>query len=907
LNIDQHIAMHLAESLVFAAQAAHRPQFEALGIMAMGDVFRVLGDYEESVAMMDEAGRRYQALGDEVGWARTRNGWLRSSHLLGRGEEALVVADRAREILAAHGVWLRAANLTYNTAFVCTELGRYAEALARFDHAEEIYASLGESAELEAARMKFNKADLLAQLGEFDAALRLFEEIRLVYLRHHQVVSLLRQENSVAIVRLGQGHYTQALQHGLSVRAAMEAAGLDIEVDVVALDIIECYLNLNRNADALELAEETSDRFARRGALTLAAKARFFCALAHARLGNTTHALSLLDAAAQTFAVSGMSAQHALIILQQAMLHLDDEDWEAARDNAARAAALSAAHGLPIRQAQADLVRARALLAFGDAGTAAALAHSVLAVSEEREVPWLKHEAYHVLGGVAERNADLPSALAAYDAAVSSIERMQSALAIDLRSDFLADKLRVYEDAIAVSLRLARPALAFAYLERAKSRALVDYLGNNLEVQVRAREGADPDLLATLDRLRSEHHFFYRQLYDDGLLHPDDAVPARFDAATLRDAVREREKQIARLLERLALDRTEGLAIAHSAVREDDAVPLLAADTVLFEYHFRADGAEVFVVSPAGLRVVPLAVRPNDISRLLQQWQLNLGATARAVTEGAGLERLGHNARGILTALYRALIAPVASDLAGYERLIVIPYGPTHAVPFHALFDGERYLIETIEVSTCPSSSLLHLCAARPQHGERSALVIGHTHGGRLPAVLDEARAVATILPGEMYLEEAATRSATIAAAPRHRVIHLAAHGEARLDNPTFAHLQLADGQLSVIDVFNLQLHGALVTLSACETGRTTVTGGDELIGLSRGFLYAGAATLVQSLWRVEDRTTARLMGDFYRHLGRGASKGAALRAAQCAALDAHGAHPWYWAPFQLIGDAGQL
>ncbi len=95
--------------------------------------------------------------------------------------------------------------------------------------------------------------------------------------------------------------------------------------------------------------------------------------------------------------------------------------------------------------------------------------------------------------------------------------------------------------------------------------------------------------------------------------------------------------------------------------------------------------------------------------------------------------------------------------------------------------------------------------------------------------------------------------------------MHLAAHGEARLDNPTFAHLQLADGQLTTADVFNLALDGALVTLSACETGRSVVTGGDELIGLARGFLYAGAATLVQSLWRVEDGSTARLMERFYR------------------------------------------
>jgi CHAT domain-containing protein len=160
-------------------------------------------------------------------------------------------------------------------------------------------------------------------------------------------------------------------------------------------------------------------------------------------------------------------------------------------------------------------------------------------------------------------------------------------------------------------------------------------------------------------------------------------------------------------------------------------------------------------------------------------------------------------------------------------------------------------------------------------------------------------------LPGEVYTEEGATRAALADAAPRHGVLHLAAHGAARLDNPVFAHVQLADGQLSATDVFNLDLRGALVVLSACETGRYAIRGGDEPVGLVRGFLYAGAKALVQSLWRVEDGATARLMGRFYRALRAGVPPGAALRAAQRALLAEYPEHPYRWAPFQLIGDGG--
>ena len=423
---------------------------------------------------------------------------------------------------------------------------------------------------------------------------------------------------------------------------------------------------------------------------------------------------------------------------------------------------------------------------------------------------------------------------------------------------------------------------------------------------MRARDGANQELLDLLARLREEHNGLYNHLYGYGLTQQEEPRSRRTNAEALRSAIQEREKQIARVLNgwRSIAPKVSRCRIGRSraAIASE-----LDSGAVLLEYFFRRDGGVVFVRSPQGLTVTELDVHPREIRRLLNQWGLNLDTTARTIASNGPLDGLGRNAHGILAALYRALIAPIASHLLGCERLIVVPYGPTHTIPFHALFDGERYLLERLEVSACPSSNVLRLCIEQPRNAEKSALVVAYTDGGRLPAVLAEARAVSSVLPGECFTEEAATRSAVIAAAPRHRILHLAAHGEARIDNPTFAHLKLADGQLSMVDIFNLGLRGALVTLSACESGRSVVTGGDELIGLSRGFLYAGTSTLIQSLWRVEDGSTAELMARFYRALGGGQSKGAALREAQLALLGSKGVHPFYWAPFQLIGDSGPL
>jgi CHAT domain-containing protein len=161
--------------------------------------------------------------------------------------------------------------------------------------------------------------------------------------------------------------------------------------------------------------------------------------------------------------------------------------------------------------------------------------------------------------------------------------------------------------------------------------------------------------------------------------------------------------------------------------------------------------------------------------------------------------------------------------------------------------------------------------------------------------------------------EEEATLEALRALSQDYAVIHLAAHAVFRPDEPLFSSLQLHDGWLSTLDMFELELKCSLATLSACETALGMTGAGDELMGLSRALLYAGAPSLVLSLWKVEDRSTAALMSTFYRALCRGTTKAAALRQAQLSLIhnegrsDADFSAPFYWAPFQLIGHPGPL
>jgi CHAT domain-containing protein len=304
----------------------------------------------------------------------------------------------------------------------------------------------------------------------------------------------------------------------------------------------------------------------------------------------------------------------------------------------------------------------------------------------------------------------------------------------------------------------------------------------------------------------------------------------------------------------------------------------------------------------------------SKIKALMQRLQLNLRTVPKSpVTAMAALTA---NAQAILHQLHQLLITPCEEWLTGYSRLIIVPHGSLHYLPFHALFDGSSYLIEHFEISYLPSSSSLRYCRETRPAAEQN-IIVGHSNGNRLPHAVEEARAIAGILDGQSLLEERASRSKISQLIPSCRILHLAAHGDFRLDNPLFSGLALADGWLTTMDIFNLRLQASLVTLSACNTGRNVLGGGDELLGLMRAFLSTGATSVALTLWAVEDGSTAQLMEIFYRQLVDGQGKGKALRCAQLEFIHRREdltntqsqtyAHPYFWAPFFLVGDAGPL
>jgi CHAT domain-containing protein len=294
-----------------------------------------------------------------------------------------------------------------------------------------------------------------------------------------------------------------------------------------------------------------------------------------------------------------------------------------------------------------------------------------------------------------------------------------------------------------------------------------------------------------------------------------------------------------------------------------------------------------------------LSVTVERLNQLLSQLQANMAAALQVDPRAQSTIRLTQSVQRILQRLHSLLIEPLASRLDDQQRIVIVPYGVLHYLPFHLLHDGSGYLIERHEVVILPASGLTTRPIVQQKPG---ALILAHSWDGRLPHTLAEAQIVEKLFGGKLYADESALRT-VLQAAPT-QILHIATHGEHRLDQPDLSYLQLTDGQLYADDLLQQNLAYELVTLSGCETGRANVSGGDELIGLGRGFLYAGAGSLLVSLWKVTDVHTLDFMERMYQSLYAGASKSAALRKAQLEILvQDPKLHPAFWGAFQLIGD----
>ncbi|MCI0515730.1 CHAT domain-containing protein, partial [candidate division KSB1 bacterium] len=558
----------------------------------------------------------------------------------------------------------------------------------------------------------------------------------------------------------------------------------------------------------------------------------------------------------------------------------------------------------------------------------------------------IQYETYYVLGQVYEKQDRIPEAIGQYKTAIAIIENIRSGIELEAqKASFFANKIEIYEHLIRLYFMINQQTpdkkydqTAFYYAEKAKARALLDLLA---EAKIDVSQTLDPEL-------QQRQNETYRNI-SGSLTNLRQEQLTADQRADLNRRLKAAEEQ----LQALQLEfRQKQPAYANLQTPAPLTLPtvqkeVLQPGELLLEYVLGETQSYLWAVNRNKCQMYALPAE-NEITTAVKRY---LELVSHPPRPGLSLQREGKR-------LYDLLFKPVTGWISDFQRLIIVPDGVLFYLPFETLVNESSppkadYLVTMGEINYSPSTSVLHwlrheqkkpatvpplelLAFGDPIFGNESAS--GGTRAqfpenpergfydqqgfdlARLPYTATEIGNITQTLPPKSVVThlraDALEERVKSEDLPRYRRLHFATHGvlDETLPGRSCVVLTLdqdpnEDGFLQVNEIFNLKLNADLVTLSACQTGRGKLLRGEGVLGLTRAFLYAGANSVLVSLWSVNDYSTASLMTQFYQNLAQGKSKIQALRQAKLNFLTDSNLtlrHPYYWAGFVLVGNGSK-
>jgi CHAT domain-containing protein len=828
--------------------------------------YNFLKKYPEAIEFHQRALAVRKRIGDKNGLGRTLDNMALDYWDSGDLTKAQEASEAAAQAHAEAGDKDRMSRSLHNCGILLTELGKYEEALLVHDRSIEIRQALGDKAQIAQA---------------FDA-------------------------KGVVYYRIG--------------------------------DYESAYANYQR---ALSLSEEVGDE---RGV----ASANYKCGIVLCDLGRTDPGFQAYRRSLEIFQkiADKQGALHA--ISNMGVAYIDMKEYVKGEDVLKKALVLS-------RELPDFTVEIINLTMLGNAqnflgkfDSARQNYRSALDKARLRRDPELMWASLLGLGDLEEKNHAYEASIDYYTQALGCIDRIRGSISSEQFKISFADKKRYVYEAIVhllTVLHTQRPTAghdsrAFRIAESAKARAFLDLLSESL---ANVREGTDTLLLGRQDSLlaaTSRGREALELLLQDPHSSPEAVANTRGTLDGLEREMRRVETSL-----RVNNPRLGALKYPEPVSLDEVQRNLLDPGTTLLEYAVGDSSSSLWVVTQNERRLFRLPTREIlknqvDVLRSLLQYP---GADSRAAFSTAAYRA------------YQTLLQPAERHLKKGTRLIIVPDGELFALPFEILltrkarssFKDLPYLVRKYPVVYVQSATVLSTLKAqqRPASVPRKSDLIAFGDPlfvspedsttlaagkpgiaefeslrgklARLPYTAAEVKNIAALFPTnrvDVYIQEAASeeRVKQPGLLGHYRFVHFATHGVINQRKPELSAIALSrnqhsqeDGLLRPSEILHLSLSADLVVLSACETALGKITKGEGLVGLTRSFMYAGTPSVVASLWSVADHSTTTFMQKFYEGMVVAkADKAEALRRAKLAlcASDRY-AHPFYWAPFVLIGD----
>jgi CHAT domain-containing protein len=843
-----------------------------------------------------------------------------------KGEQATAMYQQALEVAREHEVRSSEVGVLYNFARHLENEGRLADALSAARRGLDIGNSL------HLAGLRGHLLLLVARIsrleGDHEGAVATLQRAREFATQSDDKYTLGMALRSLGIEYETLGDYTRSLQDQFDAVRVFESDNRHDAAGAQLGNIGDLYESLGDYPDALfydRQSLEMARRFHDPGE-----EMRNLINLAdvHARMKQPLQAARLLQEALALDSKVNYAPWKAAALILRGELFRDTGQPRRAIGPIEEGLEIFRKVGDSENMADALGALGECYLSAGDLVHATERFEQALAAASKCKKTQLAIAAHHGIAQVAWRKQDPEGSLAQLRAAVGAVESLRpTAPVAELQSSFTQQNWKIYQDAVEVLTALHRhdpdagfDREAFRYAEMGRSRAFLETM-----------DASKADLDKVLPAEQRQRH---KQLSAD--LTRALGAQLEHDTAANREALQKAQNALTQWSVELP---AENPAYRQTHFSEPNDAAQTQADVArsgaaVLEYMLGDRESVIWVITAGRVKMIALPSR-SRIEAAVRTYR----AAAENREHPAGLEPA---ARG----LFRILLAPAVGELVGARRLVIVPDGILYYLPFEALLNGSRYLVEDFTIAYAPSASAYSLLtrakSERRRSAERELLAFGDprfrsrtersTMDGAavvrsiyrsagftfppLPNSRTEVAGIARLFSGNLektYLGASATKRALFAEKlDSYRRLHFATH--AMLDERVPAQCGIAltpdgsksdDGILRMNEIVEMKLNADLVVLSACQSGLGKLVRGEGMIGLTRAFLYAGAGSVVVSLWKVDDLATSRFMQKFYKRMQEGAGVPAALRQAK---LDMMGSgipayrNPYYWAPFVVTG-----
>ena len=928
------------ERLAREYATTRRPRDEAAALHYIGECHWRLGRFDDAHRYLDRALALERKANDRQAEGRTLNVLGLLAWDEGHYDQAIAQFKAAGAVAREVGDRkLEGASLN-NLSLVYDELGDYDTSLAQYARVLELYRSVDFPRGVGDTLGNIGGVHLL--LGQFREALGYYQQALKISEQLDSTASMSQDHGNIALCLLGLGEAEDALKHfdqaiGLAQQAGMrqdqaywirhkgngqiQKGQYDrgLEAHRAALSVYEQVGAKPELAEALHDAgklhlllgdPDSAERYFTR-ALDLSRKAGLSRGVTQnlIALGDLKFRRKSLDAAAGLYqqaqkrtAATGERQLQAISLLRLSQVHREQQRAALATTEATQALAIA-------RDIESRPLQAEALFALGelqrrrgqlpDALRNFRSSEEALAATGDPDLLWRIHFGR---ARVQEARGETRAAIESLLAAVTLIEGVRSRLQEPrFRAGFVDDKYDVYIDLVRLQLQLGRTADAFSTAERLRARNFAEQLSGRsalpLTPEDRRREAQ------LLERIR--------QLERALVAEDTDGQPAYSQRAMGRFS---QELQRAEQEYQAFLDDHAGLrGSSKPSVKAPSALDVqgkLSDDEALIEYVVGPDSVMVFVITRRAVTAQITPLRLVDLNARI--------SLLRDLVQRPGDDRWLKPA----TRLAGDLFGPLETDrlLTGIRRLYIVPHGVLNYLPFALLPVGPAQpaalLIDRFAVAYLPAAAVLLRDSTEPP-APKSLLALAPARS-RLRYAPAEARSINALFTPDsrLLIGTGATESEFKKLAGGFGMLHLATHGLFNKVNPLLSGLELEadadnDGLLQVHEVLGLRLRADLVTLSACETGLGSgyfaeVPAGDDFVGMTRAFLAAGSASVVATLWDVDDQASGTLMKRFYGRLKQSVATESTADSLTRAQRELHASkdlgHPYYWAPFVVVG-----